>query len=375
MKKSSRFLLSLILATGLSASIPAADDMLKPDHPQSYVVKKGDTLWGIAGMFLERPWLWPNVWQANPQIKNPDLIYPGDEITIDYVNGKPVLRVNGKGGSGSGKLSPEVRHSAWDGAIPTVPVDAVGPFLGRPQVISKDEIDSLPYLVALQENHVVASAGDRAYARVINEGDAQRYDLVRAGKAYLDAETGETLGYQADFIGTARVEIPGDPATVTLTGAVKNVNRGDLLLEAGTEPPRNDFMPRSPDKEVRGHIIDALDALSQIGQYTVVVIDRGTQDGLAPGHVLQIDTAGQLIKDSVVEKRTGLVAQINPILDADWAKEGEEANRNKLSKEVMLPEEKAGLALVFRTFDRLSFALVMHAFKPIHRLDIVRNPE
>lgn len=342
-KLSRNFVLAVVLA-GVLGVAWAADDFVKRDHPDRYTVKKGDTLWDISALFLHDPWRWPDIWYVNPQVRNPHLIYPGDVLELTYVNGKPQLRVVAKGPI---KLSPRVRSTPWDGAIPTVPIDAIAPFLTRPYVVGENELDSAPYVVDFADEHTLGGAGMRAYVRAIEASEPQKFDLVRKGGPYKDAETGEVLGYEALFVGSGLLKRTGDPATVAITDTVSEVLVGDRLLPVGEERRIEDFYPRPPSTTVAGAIIDVFDGVSQIGQYQVVVLDRGARDGLEPGTVLRVDQRGETIRDPVA---------------AD--------SRTK----VTLPDESAGLIMVFRTFDRVSFALVMEAERPMHVLDRIRNP-
>lgn len=343
MLKLSRKFVFVIAMLCLSGIGQAAEDMLNPSHPSHYVVKKGDTLWDIAAMFLRDPWRWPDIWYVNPQIENPHLIYPGDELELVYINGKPQLRLN----RGVVKLSPKIRVTPWDGAIPTVPADAIAPFLTRPYVVGEDELDKAPYVVAFADEHIIGGAGLRAYVRAIEQADQQRFDLIRPGDAYKDAESGEILGYEALYVGDAQLTRVGDPATVLIDSVEREVLVGDRLLPVTEDKAMLDFHPKVPDEMVNGAIIDVLDGVSQIGQYNVVVLDRGAADGLSPGSVLQVDQRGATVRDLVTEDRRDSVT---------------------------LPDEEAGLVMVFRTFDRISFALVMHATRAIHVLDKVHNP-
>jgi hypothetical protein len=346
MAKLSRKIALAIALVGVLGIAVAADDYVKSDHPDRYVVKKGDTLWDIAELFLRDPWLWSDIWYVNPQIENPHLIYPGDVLELAYVNGKPQLRVV-KRGPRVVKLSPQVRSTPWDGSIPTVPIDAIAPFLSRPYVVGEDELDAAPYVVDFADEHILGGAGMRAYVRSIETASPKKFDVVRPGGVYKDAETGEVLGYEALFVGSGLLKRTGDPATVFISNTEREMVAGDRLLPVSEEKTLSDFYPKPPKSQVSGAIIDVLNGVSQIGQYNVVVLDRGAADGLEAGTVLQVDQRGETVRDTVA-KAAGTT--------------------------VTLPDEKAGLIMVFRTFERVSFALVMEAERPMHVLDKVRNP-
>lgn len=335
--------LILVLSCALAVPLALADDLLRADHPDRYTVVRGDTLWDIAERFLRTPWRWPDIWHVNPQIANPHLIFPGDVLELVYIDGKPQLRLR----RGDLKLSPAVRATPWDGAIPTIPIDAIGPFLTRPYVFGQGELDGAPYIVAFADQHILGGAGNSAYVRRIDEPVPDKYEIVRPGGPYRDAETGEILGYEALYIGSSQLQRTGDPATLFINSSEQEAVIGDRLIPAGDDRATASFTPHAPEGPIEGSIIAVFNGVSQIGQYNVVVLDRGARDGLEPGTVLRIDQRGELIRDVVT--------------------------RNSRDR-VRLPDEEAGLLMVFRTFDRVSFGLVMHATRVMHVNDKVRNP-
>ena len=334
----------LLLGLLLSSSLLAAPVELNPAHPDRYVVVKGDTLWDISARFLRDPWRWPDVWQVNTQIENPHLIYPGDVVVLTYVNGKPVITVERR----DMKLSPKVRSTPLDLAIPTIPIDAVSQFLTRPYVMEEDELEQSPYIVHFLDDHIVGGAGHQAYVRAIEEPESWKYEVVRPGKPYKDPQTDEILGHEALFVGNADLQRPGDPAKLLLTKTEMETVIGDRLLPVFEDQPMVNFQPRSPEKAIDGQIISVLNGVSQIGQFNVVVINRGSSDGLEPGHVLRVLQGGNEIRDIV-----------SPIR----------------GETVTLPLEEAGVMMVFRTFERVSFGLIMYATKALHVLDTVRTPQ
>jgi hypothetical protein len=332
------FILGLLLTCGAVAAEPVA---LNPAHPERYTVVKGDTLWDISAMFLRDPWLWPEVWYVNPQIENPHLIYPGDELVLTYRDGRPILSLNRKN-----KLSPSIRATPLDAAIPTIPIDAIAQFLTRPYVMEEHELDLAPYIVHFLDDHIVGGAGISFYARTIQDEQPVRYTIVRPGKPYKDPDTNEILGYEAAFIGDADLQRTGDPAKLLIASSALEAIIGDRLIKAEDDEPLVNFQPRAPKTDIEGRIISVLNGVSQIGQYNVVVLNKGANDGLEPGHVLQILQGGNEVRDIV--KGHG--------------------------ETVTLPLEEAGILMVFRTFDRVSFALILRATKPLHVLDWVRPP-
>ncbi len=336
-------LFAMVFALLLAGQIFATDVVLNPDHPDQYVVVKGDTLWDISAMFLRDPWLWPEIWYVNPQIANPHLIYPGDLLTLVYVDGKPQLRLT----RGDMKLSPRIRIENLDNAIPTIPLDAIKQFLTRAIVVDQDELDSAPYVLQSAGEHVISGAGGRVYVRGIENEDYAMFDIYEKGELYIDPDTDEELGYAALYIGTGPIQQFGDPATLLLTSTTQEVRAGHRLRPAENSNPVLYFQPHPTPPGTEGHIISVIDGVTQIGQFNVVALDLGTREGMEIGHVMRIYQKGDVIRD----RFSGI----------------------RLDK-VKLPEEEAGLVMIFRTFEKVSFALVMKATRPSHIHDFVRSP-
>lgn len=334
-------LIGLMLALCMGMVVAATPE-LRPDHPDRYVVVKGDTLWDISAKFLRDPWYWPEIWQVNPQIANPHLIYPGDVLTLVYIDGRPRLMLER-----GGKLSPRIRSEPLEGAIPTIPLEVIAPFLVGAQVVSQEEIDAAPYIVASVGEHIITGAGDRVYVRGLDAAALPRYNVFRPGGPYIDPVTDEVLGFEAVHVGLANLQRQGDPSTMLLSETNREAIDGDRLLPIQEREVLPYFMPRPPEQAVNGQIISVYDGVSQIGQYHVVAINRGIRDGLEPGHVLAIYRAGELVEDPVTPDPNDVV---------------------------QLPDERAGEMMVFRTFERVSFALVMRATMAMHVLDKVTNP-
>ena len=390
-----KILFSMVLVFSCSA-LWAADVPLNPTHPQTYTVIKGDTLWDIAGKFLTKPWQWPEVWQVNPQIQNPNLIYPGDEIFLSDVNGKPVLglRRNASGGRNI-KLSPTVREELRAAAIPAIPLDAISQFLSRPLVVTKNQIERSPYVVASQDNHLAVGVGAKVYLRGLGAGTGNRYSVFRPGKAYIDPDTGDTLGYEALHIADLAISRFDETSTGQLTWANREVLKGDRVMPQ-EEQEYPSFLPRAPESAIDGQIISVIDGVSQISRHNVVVINRGTADGLASGHVLAIFQQGAEVSDQIgaeiafhehrdamqqaTEQNPSAVGRFfdhiaNGTRDAKLAVDralGEKIGGTP--KKIRMPEERAGELLIFRTFERVSYGLVMNTQRAAHVLDHVRNP-
>ncbi|HHH38187.1 MAG TPA: LysM domain-containing protein [Sedimenticola sp.] len=349
MRKYNPRLIGLLLGLLLSFNLTAAEEVvLNPAHPDRYEVVRGDTLWDIAGRFLRDPWRWPDVWQANPQIANPHLIYPGDIIELSYVDGRPRLTL--KRGA-TVKLTPETRIEALRQPIPAIPVDAIYPFLTRSYVIppdwSRKHLAVAPYVVSFGEEHLLGSSGMKAYVVAIESDAVRDFDLVRPGRPYRDADTGEILGFEARYVSQGELLRTGNPATLRLYNMQISASLGDRVIPVPDDRLLTTFHPRAPSREINGSIISVLNGVTQIGQYNVVVVDRGAEDGLQAGDVLTINHRGAVIRNLVL---------------------GGQRER------VKLPDEPAGKLMLFRTFPRVSFGLVMFATRSIHLKDRVVNP-
>ncbi|HEY4210074.1 MAG TPA: LysM peptidoglycan-binding domain-containing protein [Steroidobacteraceae bacterium] len=345
--------------TTQSTSGPAVDSsILNPTAPKSYVVKRGDTLWGIASMFLKDPWLWPEVWYVNPQVNNPHLIYPGDTLALAIgADGRPQVRLVEEQGNGA-RISPRLRSTAADGAIPTIPYSAISAFLSRPTVLTAEQIRSLPYVLAFREEHVVGGAGHEIYVRNLKGVQNERFTVVHVGDELRDPDDGKVLGYEGIYTGTALVSKEGNPAKALLTDTERETLQGDLLLATDTDVPLN-FMLRAPRNDVHGKIMAVIDGTQLIGQWQIVVINKGKRQGVDAGDVLAVDQAGADAVDYQSAER-----------HSHWLG----GFGSSFAPKVKLPDERGGTLLVFKSFDRLSYALVVGASTVIHTGDVVRNP-
>ena len=339
---------AFLLAVLVAAPVAAETVQLKPGHPDSYVVVRGDTLWDISARFLQSPWRWNEVWAANPQIENPDLIFPGDVIELSYRDGRPVLGVRRGGERPTVKLSPEARVEPLAEAIPTIRAEVVRNFLTRTRPIDEKSYEAAPYVVSAAEGHLIVGGGGRFYARGADFGEDQKlYSLFRSGQSYRDPQTGDVLGVEAVYLGDAQLERAGDPASFKVVRAGREINEGDRLFPVEQLAVERDFHPTPPPQEVRGRVISVVDGLTQIGQYQVVVLDLGRDAGLVSGNVLAVYRTGETVRDRFAEE--------TPV-------------------PVKLPDERSGLVLVFQVFDRISYALVTESQRPIHIGDTARNP-
>lgn len=337
-----KLLLGSLLALAVALSAWADVLTLKQGHPDTYVVKKGDTLWDISGVFLEKPWNWPQLWHVNPQIENPNLIYPGDTLNLTYINGRPAL-VLSRGRDV--KLDPQVRMTPIDRAIPAIPLEAVNAFLNRGRVLEEADFKGAPYVLAGKEGHIVTGAGDEIYGRGVFDENVGGYGVYRRGKPYLDPETEELLGIQARDIGTAKIlAVDGEVATMAMNRSTEEVRRGDVLLPEEERRISANFFPSAPADDIKGVLIDVEGGVSQIGRMNVVIINKGAREGLAEGNLMAIYKKGETVRDPVT---------------------------NDLVK---TPDFRAGLLMVFRVFDKVSYGLVLKAERPLTVGDGVRNP-
>jgi LysM repeat protein len=361
-----------IASSGAEAPAPAAAaspamgvpaSMVNPSAPKSYVVKKGDTLWGIASMFLKDPWLWPEVWIINPHVPNPHLIYPGDTLALAYgANGSPQVTVAEAGAARleSVKLDPRLRSTALDAAIPTIPYSAIQGFLSHPRLLTRDQIKTAPYVLAFRDMHQVGGSGIEVYVANLNAEQNARYAVMRVGDELRDPDDNALLGYEGVYTATALVERPGHPAKALLTEPAMETVAGDRLVTATEEATPVNFTLRAPSSDVRGRIIAVVGGTDLIGQFEVVAINRGKNQGLEAGNVLAVDSAGDTVRDLYAGGH-----DINSM--------GSGIN-TAFAPRVKLPDERSGTALVFKVYDRMSYALIVGASDTIHVRDIVRNP-
>jgi len=335
---------------------PAPDtSLLKPGAPMHYTVKRGDTLWGIATMYLKDPWLWPEVWIINPQIPNPHLIYPGDTLALAFgADGRPQIRVEQ---AGAARLEPRLRSTALDNAIPTIPYSAIAAFLSRPTVMSSEQISHAPYVLAFRDRHEVAGSGNEVYVRNLSAGENARFAVVHVATPLRDPDDGKVVGYEGIYTATALVQRPGDPAKALLIDPARETLRGDRLLSTDTSETPINFALHAPSAPVHGRIIDVVGGIELVGQYQVVVINRGKRHGLEAGNVLAVDQAGDVVHDLYRGGRN-----IGSTIGTAFA------------PKVRLPDERSGTLLVFKVFDRLSYGLIVGASNTIHVADVVRNP-
>ena len=362
------------------AQAPNAPLAIKPDAPDRYIVVPGDTLWGISQRYTDSPWRWPELWNMNKeQIRNPHLIYPGYVLLLDRERGQLTIAqpttgtqpatgretepgapgtqspatapatpsAPGTTTTGMVKLTPALRaESLARQGIPSIPASLIEPFLTRPLIIEPEGLDKAPTIVGTQTDRVIISAGNTAYVRGIGSSKENTWYVYRRGNPLIDPDTNQTLGYEAVYLGTAQVTRPGDPATITLTSTVQEVGAGDKLV-AASRPQAINYAPHSPGTQIKGRIMSIYGGgrVGEGGPQSIITVNRGRADGIQVGHVLALHSKGGVVRD---------VSQPN--------------------SSISLPDERAGIAFVFRVFDRISYALVMHITRPVSPLDVVQTP-
>ena len=334
---------------------PQTDIPINPRHPDSYVVQTGDTLWDIASLFLTDPWYWPEIWFINPQVANPHLIFPGDVLRLIYMGGEPrvVSDRTAEVPDNTVRMSPEIRVRPLEEAIPTIPYDSISAFLSRPTVLSNEQIDKAPYILRAREGHLIAGSGVDVYIRGAEPGLGERFTVIHVGDPLIDPDSDKVIGYEGIYVGEGQVTRLGDPATMNLLTTSREATEGDRLFSPDVESPVN-FVPRAPGEAIEGRIIEVVDGVYVVGQYQIVVLNRGARDGLAPGHVLSVWQAGEIVKDR-------------------FARKGGPVRRN-IPDKIETPEEHAGVLMVFKAYDQISYALIMHATSEMHVQDFVRTP-
>ena len=344
------FVLVAGISAGAWAQAPKTPLTLKPDAPERYAVVPGDTLWSIAQRYTDSPWRWSELWNLNKdEIKDPNRIYPGNIIVLDRASGQ--LSVDN-----IVKLSPQVRaESIAMTVVPSIPPTVIEPFLTRPLVIEPDGLDKAPTIVATDDARTVLEAGSRGFVRGTAGSKETEWFLYRRGLPLIDPETKSTLGYEALYLGTARVTQPGEPAIVEVTSVTREVLIGDKLVPSG-KPQIPTYAPRPPSAKIQGQVIALYGnraQLAEAGMGAIISINRGKSQGVETGNVLALYRLGTTV-GAAEGARYG------------WTSAG--------GSDLKLPNERYGLAFVFRVFDRVSYALVMQATRPVNYNDVVQNP-
>jgi LysM repeat protein len=324
--------------------------LIRPDAPMNYTVKRGDTLWDISAVFLKDPWFWPEIWQINPQVENPHLIYPGDVLSLAYgANGDAHVSISQYSGA---RLQPRLRSEQLDGPVDAIPFSAIAAFLSRPTVLSREQVLAAPHILAFRDEHMIGGTGHEAYVKNLNAPLNQRFTVMHVGYPIYDIGSNDVIGYQATYVATAVVNAPGEVTKTILTEGAREVLEGDKLIVQDGEVPLT-FAPHAPTSNIDGQIIAIADDAKEIGQFQIVVLNRGAKHGLSPGAVLAIDQQGAVVRDTWGNRPFG---------------------KDPFAQEVRLPYERAGTLIVFKVFDRVSYGLVIGARGPMRVADRVYNP-
>ncbi len=370
--------IGLLAGVLVTFAVYAAGAQLRASHPDTYTVRRGDTLWDISAKFLSKPWLWPEIWQANPQVQNPHLIYPGDVLNLSFIDG-PTL-----------KLEPAVHSS--DEAVPAIPLSELGMFLKDMRVMKSEDVSSAPYVVGMEEARLRGTPGQNLYVRNLQAEPGQRWAIVRPTHVFrgfgqgekndagdeivghtLDADAsmvrspwsedfrndghygrGDDLGVEVAVIGTTETLRTGDVSTLLLLDSTMEIRKGDRVMPVDDHPYDPYFYPHAPESvPPHARVIAFADALDAAGKRQVVALSIGKQDGVENGQTYAVWQPGETIADDVA---------------------GNSWDRGT-SPHVTLPEEFVGHVMVFRTFDRVSYGLIMDSLRPVHRGDTLRMPE
>jgi len=374
-------LLSVFAVAALTFAGCVLAQELREDHPDTYVVQKGDTLWDISARFLKQPWLWPEIWQANPQIENPHLIYPGDVISLAYLNGRPRLTVDGE-------RSAEIRRGTSE-AIPTIPLSDVEAFLRSRRVLDEEPRD-LPYVLAIEENRLRGASGQVVYVRGANFEPGQRWAIARPsvmfakvthpvigsprriGEAWnrdkgtqfhstknawayyvMPEKHFDTLGWEMADIATGQITVAGDPATLLIDDEGIEIKQGDVLMPILSPAYDLHFIPHAPQAVPEDMRVLAVTDYHRVGgPRDVVALSAGAREGVENGQVYSLWGEGEHVRDDIAH-RTRFGAEDN---------------------KVKLPDEFAGHVMIFRTFDKVSYGLVMDGVRPIRTENIAKAP-
>jgi hypothetical protein len=340
----------LLLTTNFAYAVE-----LNNHHPNRYVVKKGDTLWGIATKFLKNPWDWLAVWQSNTGVRNPNYIYPGDVLVLRAINGKPkIIAVNHENKPTSAqsniqgviKLSPKTRQQEKMAAINTIPVSAIKPFLSRNRLITEDEYEQAPYIIALShQEHLIGGDDQAIFVRGLKKPEPIFYSIFRKEDKFISPKSKKFLGFEGRYIGSVKLNTYADPATFMVLALHREIQVGDrLFAQEPIMPPHFTLHPAPAG--ISGQIIDVDGGVSRIGQYNIVTIDLGSNAGIAPGYVFDIIKAGRIVND----------------------KYSAEPER------VRLPAQTVGELLVFKTYNSVSYALIMKAYEALQVGEQIGSP-
>jgi len=380
----------------LTLAAYAATVELKENHPDTYTVRKGDTLWSISARFLKKPWLWPEVWQANGQIHNPHLIYPGDVINLAYLEGRPVLSVTETTTTTSSGMQPHARATSLEHAIEPIPLDEIGDFLKRTRILGEDEFAHAPHIVGFEDNHLRAGPGQLAYIRGLDAQPGQQLAVIRPIGRYYEFVSNDPneltgiyrqnlddrdnrpsmlwhtgpedwsfkgnvrfVGYEVLQFATVEVTHAGAVASALVISSDFEVRPGDYVLPVDTTPYDSTYMPHPPKSVPPNmHIMAFTDALTSVGRLQVVAISFGFDDGVENGQVYSIFHAQDPVHD-----------------ETDYPFGSSKSFFHPHDAKVELPEEYVGHVMVFRTFNHVSYGLIMDGIRPVHIKDRLYDPD
>ena len=352
-------LTSVIFASPLQADTQSVE--LKQTAPERYTVKKGDTLWDIANRYLQDAWRWPEIWQANQQIRNPHLIFPGDKLVLCHIEQRAVVAIDNGGGcdevianlsnkasvggDGTSRLSPQVRSEDLSVAIPAIPLQAIRAYLSDSRVLEADDFAKAPYVLSGADKRVITGEGDMVYVRGAGLDMGESVNIYRKGVQYNDPDTKEPLGFEGEDIGSGNITAQrGEVSNLELTRTTQEVRIEDRVFGKEEKPVTPIFFPSNPEGVKPGRIIRVMQSLGKGGLYSVVVLNRGERDGVKQGHTFALYQRGEVVRD-------------------------------RIKDEVLrLPSERAGLAMVFRTFNKVSYAIILKAATAISVGDEIRPP-
>lgn len=379
-----RKLIHLTFAALLTGVVLAQDVAIRSDHPDRYVVVKGDTLWDISGRFLDKPWQWPAIWHANPQVVNPHLIYPGDVLSLVYIDGSPQLQLSR---AGSVKLSPEIHRVE---PISAIPLQDIAPFLRDIRVLSPSEYEGLPYIVANEEKRITATYSDETYARGLNARVGEEFAVARLHSIYDQIDESGTVrrvlpkkhwkqvanikdrnqslwnqtepwnrrpqnpvGYEMIIVSQVRVAQVGEISVLEILRDRTEIQVGDLILPLDHSGYDSSYFPHAMDavpEDLR--ILATKDSLYGVGHNQIVALSGGARQGVENGHVFSVFRPGMKVDDRSGYRYGSFAAE----------------------SEVTLPEKYHALVMVFRTFDNISYALVMAGDDVVREFDRLRHP-
>ncbi|HEV7813713.1 MAG TPA: LysM peptidoglycan-binding domain-containing protein [Janthinobacterium sp.] len=356
-----RFVIAALFAGACAAGAQAATCEFLPNAPDQHLVVKGDTLWDIAGAFLEHPWCWGQVWGMNrDEIRNPHWIYPGQMVYFNRKTGRLSLLPPDSGDDGAAglpgtRLSPQLRTLGLDrDAVPSVSMAAISALLSQPLIVEADELGSAPRIIAAPEDHMFLGSGDKAYVRGALK-DSKAFQVFRPGEPLKDPVSRKLLGYEAVYLGTANLKVApaagSDVATIAIVNAAQEMGTGDRLLPV---PPAQltNYAPHAPQQAVDAHVASIYGGMSVAGQSQIVTINRGTLDGLDVGAVLRLYHTGKTVTDTTAKTR--------------WFKG---------QPEVKLPDEQYGDLFIFRVFKHVSYGLITQVSEPVAVGDAAKSPE